>query len=103
MYTLIKKLLREGLLLEITIGDAWSKFYSDTTKFPALNGSIELFNKLNDLYPRNGDNFNKGYFNWLYSLLRNGNLKEEDYYKAKEYLGTFVKFYNKNTARRTRY
>lgn len=95
MYTLIKKLLREGLLLEITIGDAWSKFYSDTTKFPALNGSIELFNKLNDLYPRNGDNFNKGYFNWLYSLLRNGNLKEEDYYKAKEYLGTFVKFYNR--------
>ena len=95
MYTLIKKLLREGLLLEITIGDAWSKFYSDTTKFPALNGSIELFNKLNDLYPRNGDNFNKAYFNWLYSLLRNGNLKEEDYYKAKEYLGTFVKFYNR--------
>ena len=95
MYTLIKKLLREGLLLEITIGDAWSKFYSDTTKFPALNGSIELFNKLNDLYPRNGDNFNKSYFNWLYNLLRNGKLKEEDFYKAKEYLTTFVKFYNK--------
>jgi hypothetical protein len=95
MYALIKKLLREGLLLEITISDAWTKFYSDTTKFPALNGSIELFNKLNDLYPRNGDNFNKAYFNWLYSLLRNGKLKEEDFYKAKEYLSTFVKFYNK--------
>jgi len=93
--TVIKKLLREALVTEINVGDAWTQFYSNKEKFPALKGDVELFNKLNDLYPKKGDNFNKGYFTWLYNLLKTGNLKEEDFYKAKEYLNLFGKFINK--------
>ena len=82
------------VLNEITIKDAWDKFYFDKTKFPALNGNEELFIKLNDLYPKNNDNFDKGTFTWLYNLLSKGALKEEDFYKAKEYLEVFKKFIN---------
>lgn len=92
---LIKSLLNEGLLTEITVNDAWSKFYSNKEKFPVLNGDVELFNKLNDLYPKKGDNFNKGVFTWLYNLRKNNQLKDEDFYKAKEYLRLFDKFINK--------
>jgi hypothetical protein len=95
MKLIIKKLLREGLINEITIKDAWTKFYSDVNKFPVLNGDESLFQKLNDVYPRKGDNFNKGYFTWLYNLLKINKLKEEDFYKAKEYLMLFNKFINK--------
>jgi len=95
MKLIIKKLLREGLINEITIKDAWTKFYSDVNKFPVLNGDESLFQKLNNVYPRKGDNFNKGYFTWLYNLLKINKLKEEDFYKAKEYLMLFNKFINK--------
>jgi hypothetical protein len=91
----IKEILREGIITEITVNDAWTKFYSNVEKFPALRGDESLFNKLNDLYPRRGDNFNKGYFTWLYNLIRTNQLKEEDFYKAKEYLRLFDKFINK--------
>jgi len=91
----IKEILREGLITEITVNDAWAKFYSNVEKFPVLKGDESLFNKLNDLYPRRGDNFNKGYFTWLYNLIRTNQLKEEDFYKAKEYLRLFDKFINK--------
>lgn len=95
MKNIIKQILREGLITEITVNDAWTKFYSNVEKFPALRGDESLFNKLNDLYPRRGDNFNKGYFTWLYNLIRTNQLKEEDFYKAKEYLRLFDKFINK--------
>jgi hypothetical protein len=95
MKNLIKEILREGLITEITVNDAWAKFYSNVEKFPALKGDESLFNKLNDLYPRRGDNFNKGYFTWLYNLIRTNKLKEEDFYKAKEYLNLFDKFINR--------
>lgn len=95
MKNIIKQILREGLITEITVNDAWTKFYSDVNKFPVLKGDESLFNKLNDLYPRRGDNFNKGYFTWLYNLIRTNQLKEEDFYKAKEYLRLFDKFFNK--------
>ena len=91
----IKEILREGLITEITVNDAWAKFYSNIEKFPALKGDESLFHKLNNLYPRRGDNFNKGYFTWLYNLIRTNQLKEEDFYKAKEYLRLFDKFINK--------
>ena len=95
MKNLIKYLLREGLITEITVNDAWTKFYSNVEKFPVLKGDESLFNKLNDLYPRRGDNFNKGYFTWLYNLIKTNQLKEEDFYKAKEYLRLFDKFINR--------
>ena len=71
----IKQILSENLITEITVSDAWSKFYSDVNKFPLLKGDINLFNELNDLYPRRGENFNKGYFTWLYNLVKNNQLK----------------------------
>jgi len=95
MKNVIKQILREELITEITVNDAWTKFYSNVEKFPALKGDETLFHKLNDLYPRRGDNFNKGYFTWLYNLIRTNQLKEEDFYKAKEYLTLFDKFFNK--------
>jgi hypothetical protein len=90
----IKILLREGLLTEITSREAWDKFYSDATKFPLLKGDVNLFNKIEDLYPKNGNQHNRGYFMWIYKQLKNG-LKEEDFYKVKEYLRLFVKFINR--------
>jgi len=90
----IKQILRENLITEITVSDAWSKFYSDVNKFPLLKGDINLFNQLNDLYPRRGENFNKGYFTWLYNLIKSNRLKNEDFYKVKEYLRLFDKFIN---------
>lgn len=93
----IKQVLREGTLLtEITVNDAWQKFYSDANKFPALQGNVELFNKMNDLYDsNNGKKFNRGIFTWLYNLRKNGQLKDEDFYKAKDDIRIFDKFFNK--------
>ena len=84
-----------NLITEISVKDAWTKFYSDKTKFPILNGNEELFNNINNLYTDNPNNFNKGFFNWLYNLMKNNKLKEEDFYKVKEYLRLFNKFINK--------
>ena len=95
MKSTIKQILRESLISEITVTDAWSKFYSDVNKFPLLKGDVNLFNELNDLYPRRGENFNKGYFTWLYNLVKTNQLKTEDFYKVKEYLRLFDKFINK--------
>lgn len=91
----IREILREALISEITVTDAWSKFYSDVNKFPLLKGDENLFNQINDLYPRRGENFNKGYFTWLYNMIKNNQLKSEDFYKVKEYLRIFDKFVNK--------
>jgi hypothetical protein len=90
----IKQLLREGLLFEITSGEAWGKFYSDANKFPKLNGDESLFNEIESLYPNKGNQHNRGYFMWIYGLLNKG-LKTEDFYKVKEYLALFDKFINK--------
>jgi hypothetical protein len=90
----IKRLLREGLLNEITSDEAWDKFYSDANKFPLLKGDINLFNKIEDLYPKVNNQHNKGYFMWIYNQLKKG-LKYEDFYKVKEYLRLFNKFINR--------
>jgi hypothetical protein len=94
MKSYIKKLLREGLLNEITSDEAWDKFYSDANKFPLLKGDINLFNKIEDLYPKVNNQHNKGYFMWIYNQLKKG-LKYEDFYKVKEYLRLFNKFINR--------
>ena len=46
MKDLIKKLIREGLLSEITSKEAWDKYYYNIDKYPALSGNEELYNKL---------------------------------------------------------
>lgn len=90
---IIRSLLREHLINEITSEDAWNTIYSDVNKFPLLKGDKVLFDKLESLYPKRGDQHNKGYFSWIYKLLKNG-LKEEDFYKVKEYLELFNKYIN---------
>jgi hypothetical protein len=90
----IRELLREGLLSEITSSEAWDKFYSDANKFPALKGDINLFKKIEDLYPKVNNQHNRGYFMWIYNQMKKG-LKVEDFYKVKEYLRLFNKFINK--------
>ena len=89
----LKKLRK--LIREITSKDAWLNYYSDKTQYPLLNGNEELFNKINNIYTDNLNNFNKGIFTWLYNLIKNNNLKEEDFYKAKNYVTLFNKFINR--------
>ena len=84
-----------GILTEISSNDAWTKIYSDKAKFPLLNGDVNLFNALNNLIPNSDANFNKGVFTWLYNLKKANKLKDEDFYKVKEYLDLFNKFINK--------
>lgn len=93
MKAYIKQILRESILTEISSEEAWDKFYSNVEKFPALKGDSSLFNKIEGLYPRKGNQHNRGYFMWIYNLLKNG-LKEEDFYKVKEYLEIFGKYIN---------
>lgn len=83
------------ILSEITSEDAWTNFYSDKKNYPLLNGDENLFNELNNLYPKKNNQFNKSFFNWLYSLKKNNELRNEDYYKAENYLKLFVTFFNR--------
>lgn len=94
MKSYITTLLRESLLTEITSEEAWTQFYSDIKKFPELKGDKELFFKLDSLYPKKGNQHNRGYFGWIYNLYKNGLKKEEDFYKVKEYLSLFFKYIN---------
>ena len=93
MKNIIRSLLRENLINEISSDDAWNTIYSDVNKFPLLKGDKVLFDKLESLYPRKTNQHNKGYFLWIYKLLKNG-LKDEDFYKVKEYLELFSKYIN---------
>ena len=74
------KKLRQ-LIREITSKDAWINYYSDETKYPLLKGDEDLFNKINNIYTDNLNNFNKGIFTWLYNLIKKNELKEEDFPK----------------------
>jgi hypothetical protein len=83
-----------GILSEITSKEAFDKFYSDTTKFPALKGNEELFNKINNTIPVESDQFNRGYFEWLYRLYAKGNLPLNKIEKVKDYLRLFKTYIN---------
>jgi len=83
-----------GVINEITSKEAFDKFYSDTTKFPALKGDEELFNKINDTIPSDNNQFNRGFFDWLYRLYAKGNLPINKLDKVKEYLHLFKSYIN---------
>ncbi len=83
-----------GVINEITSKEAFDKFYSDTTKFPALKGDGELFNKINDTIPSDSNQFNRGFFDWLYRLYAKGNLPINKLDKVKEYLHLFKSYIN---------
>jgi hypothetical protein len=99
MRSIIKRLLRENLsevlISEITSDEAWEKIYSNTKDFPYLKGNKQIFDKIDVLYPKKGNQFNKGYFGFLYNLLKNNELKDEDFYKAKQYLELFDRNFGK--------
>jgi hypothetical protein len=95
MINSIKQILREGFLLEINSNQAWEQFYSNEEKFPLLKGDKSLFDYIEGLYPKKNDQHNRGYFMWLYRLINDGKLKDEDFYKVKEYLRLFNKFINR--------
>jgi hypothetical protein len=83
-----------GVISEITSKEAFDKFYSDTTKFPTLKGDEELFNKINDTIPSDSNQFNRGYFEWLYRLYSKGNIPINKLDKVKEYLHLFKAYIN---------
>jgi hypothetical protein len=91
----LKQLLTKNLdntlenINEITSDEAWEKIYSDTNKFPYLKGNKQIFDRVDALYPKKNNQFNKGYFSFLYNLIKNNELKDEDSYKAKQYLALF--------------
>jgi hypothetical protein len=90
-----KRLLElSGILHEITSKEAFDKFYSDEAKFPALKGDEELFNKINNTIPSENDQFNRGYFEWLYRLYAKGNLPINKLEKVKDYLRLFKTYIN---------
>lgn len=90
-----KRLLElSGILCEITSKEAFDKFYSDETKFPALKGDEELFNKINNTIPVDNDQFNRGYFEWLYRLYAKGNLPLNKLEKVKDHLRLFKTYIN---------
>jgi hypothetical protein len=90
-----KRLLElSGILSEITSKEAFDKFYSDETKFPALNGDEELFNIINNTIPAESDQFNRGYFEWLYRLYAKGKLPLNKIEKVKDYLRLFKTYIN---------
>jgi hypothetical protein len=87
--------IENNVINEITSDEAWEKVYSNTKNFPYLKGNKEIFDKLDNLYPKKGNQFNKGYFGFLYNLLKTNELKDEDFYKAKQYLELFDRNFGK--------
>lgn len=78
------------LLLEIRVDVAWEKIYKDNEKFDKLDR--ELFDQLNDLYPKTNNTFNKGYFNWLYRMWDRGYLKPDKFDKMAQVMSIFDQF-----------
>jgi hypothetical protein len=83
-----------GILLEISSKEAFDKFYSNKEKFPALNSDENLFNKINQIIPQDNNQFNRGYFEWLYRMYANNKFALNDLNDIKNYLILFKKFIN---------
>ena len=83
-----------GILLEIASKEAFDKFYSNKEKFPALNADENLFNKINQIIPQDNNQFNRGYFEWLYRMYANNKFALNDLNDIKNYLILFNKFIN---------
>lgn len=74
----------------MSLTDIYTKYYSNIPK--------DIFNQIIQSDPtyniQKSDKMGK-FGKWLLQIYNNGNLKIEDLYKVKQYLETFVKFYNK--------
>lgn len=82
-----------GHINEISLDDAFNKFYSDKQKHPLLGGSKEIFDKINSYLPvKPGDQFNKAYFEWVYNLIKKGDIDIENLSEVKPLLDSYDSF-----------
>jgi hypothetical protein len=84
--------MRKNLITEMKSSDAWDRIYSDVKKYPALEGDVKIFDRLNNLYTKEGDNFNMGIFNWIYKMFENGDIGEWNMDEAEKAIKKFQKF-----------
>ena len=84
--------INESLLLEATLDDIYSKYYSNIPQ-----DEFWQIIKADPTYNEQKSQKMGKYGKWLLNLYKQGKLKNEDLYKATDYLSYFVKYYNKIT------
>lgn len=84
--------INESLLLEATLDDIYTKYYSNIPQ-----DEFWQIIKADPTYNEQKSQKMGKYGKWLLNLYKQGKLKNEDLYKATDYLSYFVKYYNKIT------
>lgn len=79
---------------EITSKEAFDKFYNNKEKYPALKGDENIFNQIVDAIPTNNNQFNKGYFEWIYRMIEKNQISLANLSDLKDYLTTFKEYFN---------
>lgn len=82
--------INESLLLEATLDDIYTKYYSNIPQ-----DEFWQIIKADPTYNEQKSQKMGKYGKWLLNLYKQGKLKNEDLYKATDYLSYFVKYYNK--------
>ena len=88
----VKELLFEQYLLEASLDDIYTKYYSNIPQ-----DEFWQIIKADPTYNEQKSQKMGKYGKWLLNLYKQGKLKKEDLYKASDYLSYFVKYYNKVT------
>ena len=86
------KYLFEQYLIEATLDDIYTKYYSNIPQ-----DEFWQIIKADPTYNEQKSQKMGKYGKWLLNLYKQGKLKNEDLYKATDYLSYFVKYYNKIT------
>lgn len=84
--------INESLLFEATLDDIYTKYYSNIPQ-----DEFWQIIKADPTYNEQKSQKMGKYGKWLLNLYKQGKLKNEDLYKATDYLSYFVKYYNKIT------
>lgn len=84
--------LFEQYLIEATLDDIYTKYYSNIPQ-----DEFWQIIKADPTYDEQKSQKMGKYGKWLLNLYKQGRLKNEDLYKATDYLSYFVKYYNKIT------
>ena len=82
--------INESLLLEAILDDIYTKYYSNIPQ-----DEFWQIIKADPTYNEQKSQKMGKYGKWLLNLYKQGKLKNEDLYKATDYLSYFVKYYNK--------
>lgn len=83
-------IINESLLLEANLDDIYTKYYSNIPQ-----EEFWQIIKADPTYNEEKSQKMGKYGKWLLNLYKQGKLKNEDLYKATDYLSYFVKYYNK--------